>query len=95
MPQASEPEITSAASAAADLIAATPFPTGTAMRLMARLLAMWALLAERAPFDQLPPERREAWMGRWAQAQVPPLDIFSAGVRSIALTAYFAQAGDA
>lgn len=68
-----------------------PFPTAAAMGLAATLLSTRARISEGSPLESLAPERREAWMDRWAGATLPPLRQLTGGVRSIALAAYFAR----
>ncbi|MFM8560522.1 MAG: hypothetical protein ACKOB9_00280 [Solirubrobacterales bacterium] len=91
VPEAGDEEIARAARLSAELINAMPFPTGPAMNAAAALLAARVRLAEGDPLEALDPDVRDRWMDRWAGAAAPPLGQLAAGVRSIALAAYYSR----
>jgi len=93
LPDAADEQVVAASRRSAELIAAMPFPTAQAMGMAASVLSARAALADRRPLDALAGERQTEWMDRWTRARVAPLRQLVSGVRSIALTAFYAQDG--
>jgi hypothetical protein len=93
LPDAADEQVVAASRRSAELIAAMPFPTAQAMAMAAWVLSARAALSDRRPLDALPDERQAEWMDRWARARLAPLRQLVSGVRSIALTAFYAQEG--